>query len=182
MSLETRAVPMDAPTGSKLVGTAIPYGRWSEPIGGQFRERIERGAFGDLSGADIKLLYMHDQAEVLARTKSGTLRLKDSAGGLRFEADLADTSRGRDVRELLARGDLTGEMSFGFYVERDEWNAKRTERTVKAARLVEVSVVTDAAYGDRTNSSLRDVSAAALEAARLRLELHKARVTRWLTS
>jgi phage head maturation protease len=67
-------------------------------------------------------------------------------------------------------------MSFGFYVDRDEWNARRTERTVTAARLVELSVVVDAAYGEKTNSSLRSVSAAVTEAARLRLEIHKHRM------
>jgi len=81
------------------------------------------------------------------------------------------------VRELLARGDLTGEMSFGFFVEDESWNRTRTERLVKRARLVEVSIVQDAAY-PQTNSSLRSVSAAAIEAARLRLELHLQRMNR----
>jgi hypothetical protein len=48
---------------------------------------------------------------------------------------------------------------------------------VTAARLVELSVVVDAAYGDKTFSSLRSVSAAALEAAALRLEIHKYRMS-----
>ena len=72
-------------------------------------------------------------------------------------------------------------MSFGFYVEDESWNRTRTERLVKRARLVEVSIVQDAAY-PQTTSSLRSVSAAAHEAARLRLELHRKRVDRWLTS
>ena len=114
---------------------------------------------------------------MLARTRSGTLTLNDTASGLRFTADLAETSVGNDVRALLERGDLSGEMSFGFYVDRDEWNPRRTERTVTAARLVELSVVVDAAYGEKTSSSLRSVSAAAIEAAALRLEIHKHRMT-----
>jgi HK97 family phage prohead protease len=78
------------------------------------------------------------------------------------------------VRELLKRGDLSGEMSFGFYVEEDSWNRTRTERLVKRARLVEVSIVQDAAY-PQTSSSLRGVRAAALDAARARLDLFRAR-------
>lgn len=179
-SLERRSVNIAAPTGRTLAGLAIPYGKWSreisEPFAPQFRERISRGAFGDLAGADIKLLFNHRADALLARTRSGTLSLTDTAGGLRFSADLAETSVGNDVRELLARGDLSGEMSFGFYVDRDEWNPKRNERTVTAARLVELSVVVDAAYGDKTSSSLRSVSAAAMEAAVLRLEIHKHRM------
>jgi HK97 family phage prohead protease len=149
--------------GRTLAGLAVPYGKWSgeiaEPgVRGTFQERISRGAFGDLEGADIKLLYNHQGAALLARTKSGTLRLKDTAGGLRFDAELPETTLGNDVRELIQRGDLTGEMSFGFYVEADEWNDKRTLRTVTKARLVELSVVVDAAYGTNTSSELRSVA------------------------
>lgn len=181
-SLEYRSIALaESPAGRTLSGLAVPYGKWSreisEPFAPQFRERIERGAFGDLAGADIKLLFNHDPSALLARTRSGTMSLRDTASGLRFDADLADTSIGRDVRELLARGDLSGEMSFGFYVEKDQWNPRRTERTVTAARLVELSVVVDAAYGDKTQSSLRSVSAAFTEAARLRLEIHKHRMS-----
>ena len=77
---------------------------------------------------------------------------------------------------MVERGDVGGERWCGFYVDRDEWTSRRTGRTVNAARLVELSVVVDAAYGDKTNSSLRDVHAAAIEAARLRLEIHKHRM------
>ena len=178
--IERRTIAIDRPVGRTLSGLAVPYGKWSreisEPFAPQFREKIARGAFGDLAGADIKLLWNHNPGALLARTRSGTMTITDTAAGLRFTADLADTTVGRDVRELIARGDLTGEMSFGFYVDRDEWNPRRTERTVTSARLVELSVVVDAAYGDKTNSSLRSVSAAATEAARLRLEIHKHRM------
>jgi HK97 family phage prohead protease len=180
-SLERRTIAIERPVGRTLSGLAIPYGKWSreisEPFAPQFREKIARGAFGELGGADIKLLWNHNPGALLARTRSGTMTITDTAAGLRFSADIADTTVGRDVRELIARGDLSGEMSFGFYVDRDEWNPRRTERTVTAARLVELSVVVDAAYGDKTNSSLRRVSAAFTEAARLRLEIHKHRMT-----
>lgn len=179
--IERRTIAIDRPVGRTLSGLAIPYGKWSreisEPFAPQFREKIARGAFGDLAGADIKLLWNHNPGALLARTRSGTMTITDTAAGLRFTADIADTTVGRDVRELIARGDLSGEMSFGFYVDRDEWNPRRTERTVTSARLVELSVVVDAAYGDKTNSSLRSVSAAATEAARLRLEIHKHRIS-----
>ena len=179
-SLERRTIAIEKPFGRTLSGLASPYGKWSreisEPFAPQFREKIARGAFGELGGADIKLLFNHDASALLARTRSGTMQLTDTTAGLRFTADIADTSIGRDVRELIARGDLSGEMSFGFYVDRDEWNPRRTERTVTAARLVELSVVVDAAYGDKTNSSLRRVSGAFTEAARLRLEIHKHRM------
>ena len=61
------------------------------------------------------------------------------------------------MRALIERGDLTGEMSFGFHVVEDSWSKDRSERLVKRAQLVEVSIVQDAAY-PQTSSSLRSVS------------------------
>jgi HK97 family phage prohead protease len=168
--------------GRTLAGYAAVYGEDSREIveqGRAFVERIAPGAFAETlrTNADVKLLYNHDPAALLARTKSRTLSLKSDRNGLAFEASLPETTLGNDVRELLARGDLTGEMSFGFFVEDESWNRTRTERLVKRARLVEVSIVQDAAY-PQTNSSLRSVSAAAIEAARLRLEIHLRRMER----
>lgn len=166
--------------GRTLAGYAAVYGEDSREIveaGARFRERIAPGAFNATlsEGADVKLLFNHNPEAVLARTKSGTLRLKSDRTGLAFAASLPETTLGNDVKVMMERGDLTGEMSFGFFVEEDSWNRTRTERLVKRARLVEISAVWDAAY-PQTNSSLRSVSAAALEAARLRLELHNARM------
>ena len=170
--------------GSTLEGYAAVYGQQSRELvegGRAFTERIAPGAFGDSIRGDVKLYYNHDTGQPLARTSSGTLRLRSDREGLAFTADLADTQLGRDVRELLRRGDLTGEMSFGFYVEDDSWNRTRSERLVKRARLVEISVVQDAAY-PQTASSLRSVSAAAIEAARARLDLHFRRMRDTWTS
>jgi HK97 family phage prohead protease len=170
--------------GRTLSGYAAVYGEQSREIvehGRAFTERIAPGAFKSTLDAreDVKLLYNHDPSMPLARTRSGTLSLEDRSDGLHYAAVLPETTLGNDVRALLERGDLSGEMSFGFYVEKDEWNAKRTERTVQKARLVEISVVVDAAY-PQTSSSLRHVDAAAIEAARSRLALHLARITPWI--
>ncbi len=170
--------------GRTLAGYAAVYGQNSREIvehGRAFVERIAPGAFnGTLSsGADVKLLYNHDASMPLARTRSGTLKLSSDRAGLAFETTLPETTLGNDVRALLERGDLSGEMSFGFFVEDESWNPKRTERLVKRAKLVEVSIVQDAAY-PQTTSSLRHVDAAAIDAARARLELHFARIKPWI--
>ena len=169
--------------GRTLSGVAAVYGQQSREIsegGRTFTERIAPGAFGESVRGDVKLLYNHDPRMPLARSRSGTLALEDRADGLHYRAALPETTLGNDVKTLLERGDLSGEMSFGFYVTRDEWNAKRTERTVREARLVEISVVVDAAY-PQTSSSLRHVDAAAIDAARARLELHLQRIKQWTT-
>ena len=169
--------------GRTLAGYAAVYGQDSREIvehGRAFTERIAPGAFNATlsSGAEVKLLYNHDASMPLARTRSGTLKLRSDRSGLAFETTLPDTTLGNDVRALLERGDLSGEMSFGFFVEDESWNSKRTERLVKRAKLVEVSIVQDAAY-PQTSSSLRSVDAAAIDAARARLELHFARIRAW---
>jgi len=167
--------------GRTLRGVAAVYNQQSREIteyGRTFRETIAPGAFSRSLGEDIKLFYNHDSRMPLARTRAKTLALMDKADGLHYSATLPETTLGNDVRELMQRGDLSGEMSFGFYVEADEWNKARTERTVRQAKLVEVSIVVDAAY-PQTTSSLRHVDAAAIEAAQARLELHIARLSTW---
>ena len=167
--------------GRTLAGYAAVYGQDSREIvegGRKFTERIAPGAFNETlsSGADVKLYYNHDASMPLARTRSGTLQLKSDRNGLSFTASLPETTLGNDVRALIERGDLSGEMSFGFFVTEDSWNKDRTQRLVKKASLVEVSIVQDAAY-PQTSSSLRSVSAAYTEAAYLRLALHFRRMT-----
>jgi len=167
--------------GRTLAGYAAVYGQDSREIvegGRKFTERIAPGAFNETlsSGADVKLYYNHDASMPLARTRSGTLQLKSDRNGLAFTANLPDTTLGNDVRALIERGDLSGEMSFGFFVTEDSWNKDRTQRLVKKASLVEVSIVQDAAY-PQTSSSLRSVSAAYTEAVYARLALHFRRMT-----
>ena len=167
--------------GRTLAGYAAVYGQDSREIhegGRKFVERIAPGAFNETlsSGGDVKLYYNHDASMPLARTRSKTLTLKSDRNGLAFSAELPDTTLGRDIKTLIERGDLSGEMSFGFFVVEDSWNKDRTQRLVKKAQLVEVSIVQDAAY-PQTSSSLRSVSAAYTEAVYARLALHFRRMT-----
>lgn len=165
--------------GRTLNGIAAVYNQPSRTLregGRTFVERIAPNAFGDISSADVKLYYNHDQAMPLARTVSGTLKLDSRADGLHYTATLPETTLGNDVRELLNRGDLTGAMSFGFYVVRDTWNKNFSERTVNEARLVEVSLVQDAAYS-QTSSTLRHVDEATRNALAARLQLHINRIS-----
>lgn len=167
--------------GRTLAGYAAVYGQDSREIvegGRKFTERIAPGAFNETlsSGADVKLYYNHDASMPLARTRSKTLTLRSDRNGLAFSAELPDTTLGRDIKTLLERGDLTGEMSFGFFVVEDSWSKDRSQRLVKKAQLVEVSIVQDAAY-PQTSSSLRGVSAAYTEAVYARLALHFRRMS-----
>ncbi len=127
--------------GMTFIGYAAKFNSPSEDLGG-FVETIEPGAFRRSlrSRNDVKLLVNHDTGRVLASTRSGTMKLYEDEIGLRVEASLPNTSDGRDMAELLRRGDLN-KMSFGFSVIKDSWNQEMTQRTLKSVRLFETSIV-----------------------------------------
>jgi HK97 family phage prohead protease len=132
--------------GMTFVGYAAKFNSPSEDLGG-FVETIEQGAFRKSlrSRNDVKLLVNHDTGRVLASTRAGTMKLYEDEVGLRVEASLPNTTDGRDMAELLKRGDLN-KMSFGFSVIKDSWNNEMTQRTLKSVRLFETSIVAFPAY------------------------------------
>jgi hypothetical protein len=134
-----RATELSVAPGRKLTGYAVIFNQETRISG--TTEVVRQGAFkGTLAGRDILALVDHDPGRLLARTKSGTLRLSEDAHGLRFELDVPDTTEGRDILTLAERGDLGG-MSFGFTVAKggEAWNGKRRE--LRAVTLHEISVV-----------------------------------------
>lgn len=104
----------------------------------------------------VSMFIQHDSSGVpLARTGAGTLRFEEQENGLGYECDLPECRQ--DVIEALERGDFDGSVSIGFIVaeDGDTWQHRRSGpsvRTVRAARLVELSLVTSSAY--RTSSRL----------------------------
>jgi len=180
MEIEKRSV-MDAPElraeGEKrtIAGYAAVFNSEAD-IGGYFREVIMPGAFSDsLKEADVRALVDHDSGRVIGRSKSGTLRLVEDERGLSVEIDLPDTSDGRDIGELVNRGDIDG-MSFGFRVTHDEWDetVEPNVRTIHQIELHEVSAVTWPAYADTTlamrSRDKSDAEKAKAEQNRLRAE------------
>ncbi|WP_299821334.1 HK97 family phage prohead protease [uncultured Jannaschia sp.] len=125
--------------GRRLEGYAAVFGAEAR-IGGGVVETIAPGAFRATLTAnpDILALVDHDAARVLARTRSGTLRLSEDTRGLAFDLDVPDTQAGRDVLALAERGDLGG-MSFGFTARDEARDGDRRE--LRAVDLFEVSVV-----------------------------------------
>lgn len=165
MPLEKRMLLAASPecrdaNGKKLfVGNAVVYGKRSEPIYDYFREEFRPGAFGDhlRSNPDVIATVDHDSKLLLGRTASGTLRLDDSDAALAVECDYGDTSAARDLAVRLERGDVRG-MSFIFDCVDDEWRFDESDkvriRTVRSARLFEVSFVTFPCYPD-TDAAMR---------------------------
>jgi len=133
--------------GMRFSGYAAVFNSASEPL--PFTERIAPGAFRKSLRArnDIKFLWNHDAGEILGSTRAGTLTLTEDSHGLKVDGILPNTSRGRDVSELLRRSDIDS-MSFGFSVPQggDSWNEDGSERTLNSVRLHEVSLVAWPAY------------------------------------
>lgn len=137
---EKRALPVELRArGRRLEGYAATFDTPAN-IGGRFVETIARGAFSASLRAkgDILSLVDHDPARVLARTRSGTLRLSEDTRGLAFDIDLPDTTAGRDVLALAERGDLGG-MSFSFTPVDEHRDGELRE--LRAVDLHEISVV-----------------------------------------
>jgi HK97 family phage prohead protease len=134
----------------RLSGYAAVFNESSLPL--PFKETIAPGAFRKTltETPDVRLLINHEGLP-LARTKNGTLMLEEDDKGLRFDADLADTQEGRDIYELVRRGDVD-QMSFAFRVIRQKWNDDKTRRILTEVSLADgdVSVVTYPAYPTTT--------------------------------
>ena len=149
-ALELRAA------GRRIEGYAAVFGERA-PVA-DFTEEVAPGAFAAslAAGGDVLGLVDHDPARLLARTKSGTLRLVEDARGLAFSIDVPDTQLGSDMLALAGRGDLGG-ASFGFRVPPggDSWQGPL--RTLLRVDLIEVSVVVAFPAYAGTSVSARDL-------------------------
>ena len=132
--------------GMTFTGYASVFNSPSEDLGG-FIEYVAPGAFKRSlqSRNEVKLLWNHDSGEPLASLRGGTMQLVEDERGLKVTATLPQTTRGRDVAELL-RTNVISEMSFGFNVIKDTWSRDGQTRTLESVRLFEVSVVSFGAY------------------------------------
>lgn len=140
--------------GNRLVGHASVFGQLAL-IAGAY-ESIAPEAFDralDSPETDVRALVNHNPTMVLGRQSAGTLRLSTDKEGLRFEIELPDTSYARDLKELVARGDVTG-ASFGFIPGEDSVSrapdGKQIRTHTSVARLLDVSPVTWPAYEGAT--------------------------------
>jgi len=129
--------------GMSFTGYAAVFNSPSEPL--PFTEVIREGAFKRSlkSRNEIKLFMNHNTDVVLGSTRAGTLKLTEDSRGLLAQAELPDTSAGRDLSVLMKRGDVSS-MSFGFSVppKGDAWSSDGATRELHQVRLHEVSIVT----------------------------------------
>ena len=141
----------------KVSGYAAVFNERAD-IGGYFIEVISPGAFTDAIGRDDVVFLVNHEGLPLARTRSGTLTLKEDARGLYMETDL--DAADPDVLAIvpkMKRGDLD-KMSFAFKSDVEEWDETGDipVRTIKKVSVRDVSIVTHPAY-EGTEIGLRSL-------------------------
>lgn len=113
----------------------------------EYREIIDTGALDNTDMRDVPFKYNHsDDVMIMARTRNKTLQLIRDEQGLKVVAELANTSSGRDLYELIKRGDID-KMSFAFTVRSDKYDRETRTRTIlEIDKLFDVSAVDMPAY------------------------------------
>lgn len=139
-----------------IEGYAIIFNQRSKLIrewGEEFTEIIAPEAVDKvLQNPELNVIATvdHWRDKMLGRTKSGTLELIKDERGLKYRIKVPDTQLGRDMAELISRGDYF-ESSFIFTMAdfREEKNGTEVTRTVlEIENLFDVSVVIDGAYAN----------------------------------
>lgn len=110
-----------------LSGYVIVFNQESEDLGG-FVETIERSATQSVDFSDTVSTFNHDPNLVLGRVPK-TMSYTVDERGVRVDITPPDTTTGRDVRELVRRGDVKG-MSFTFRIKKDgqKWEKPKDAR------------------------------------------------------
>ncbi len=131
---------------SSLVFYPAVFNSLSEEMWG-FREKIMPGAFSKALSMDVRALFNHDPNYVLGRNKANTLTLNEDERGLKAEVIPPDTQWARDLMISVKRGDIS-QGSFSFKATDEEWDYASIpmQRTIKEAKLYDVSIVTYPAY------------------------------------
>lgn len=138
--------------GRRLEGYAATFNSEAKIL--DYTEVIAPGAFRQAlaSNSDILGLVDHDTSKLLARTRSGTLRLAEDSRGLHFDLDVPATQAGNDVLALAERNDLGG-ASFAFIPMDERWDGDRRE--LRSVDLKEISVVSAWPAYDHTSVQAR---------------------------
>jgi HK97 family phage prohead protease len=161
----TGTAEIRATSGDQITmrGYAYRFNELSHNLGG-FRERILPGAGGRSLGVnDVFATFNHDNNNVIGRQSAGTLRTGEDAEGGWYEIDLPNTTVGRDLAELLQRGDVNG-SSFTFYVNdggqrrasQDDPETGLPIREITSMDVRELGPVTNPAY-PTTDAALRSI-------------------------
>lgn len=129
-------------------------------------ESVDRDAFNETIGGDIRILVDHDTRLVLGRTGAGTAQVRVDERGVWGHVDInPNDSDAVNAHARVERGDVT-QGSFGFDILEEETEYREdgsVHFTIKKVELYELSVVTFPAY-EETSISARKKQADEIKA------------------
>lgn len=139
--------------GLKVKGYAVVFNVPTllyESNGIKYYEQVDKNALTNADMKNVVFRYNHnDDFQVLARTSNNTLKLNVDRKGLYIEADLAPTTAGKDIYELIKRKDVN-KLSYAYVVETAHYEKKSNNEYVRIIdsikKLVDVSAVDFPAY------------------------------------
>jgi len=145
INYEFRAMP----ESRTIIGTATVFNSAYDM--GWYDEEMSPEVFASADMNDVVALFNHDANMVLARTKSGTLKLNLTGNALEYSFEAPNTTLGNDLLEMVKRGDVY-QSSFAFSVEKEDWEEKgggKPKRIIRSIKKVyDVSPVTYPANPD----------------------------------
>lgn len=128
--------------------------------GFEYREVIEKGSLDGADITDVPFKYNHeDSVMIVARTRNGSLSLRDDDVGLFIHARFIDTQTGRDLFKMIQER-LIDKMSFAFTESEysDDYMEDYTLHHIKRFKRVwDVSAVDIPAY-DSTEIYARSIA------------------------
>lgn len=139
----TQTVEIRAKTDEKrhlLSGYAIVFNSPSENMG--FIETVGSHALDDVDLSNVFALYNHNFNSVLGKTGKN-LSLNVDEKGLSFSLELLPSDE--HIFELVKDG-IINKMSFGFIVDKDDWQDSTHRTVLKIKELQEISLVLVPAY------------------------------------
>lgn len=183
----------DGSTQRYISGYAVVFEQYSRSFYDEWVEIISRNAFANTDMSDVVMVvdHSHNAGDVLARSRNGegTLEITVDEVGVKFRFAVPDTTVGRDIAQLIERGDIS-ECSFAFWVKADQWrydvivNGKKMDerRILEVEKLADLSIVMRGAYSTTSVgideramvSAMRDAQHPAPKATGMSVELAKA--------
>lgn len=153
----TQTVEIRAKTEDKrhlLTGYAVIFNSPSENMG--FIETVGSHALDDVDLSSTFALYNHDFNNVLGKTGKN-LSLNVDEKGLYFELELLPSDE--HIFELVKDG-IINKMSFGFIVDKDNWQDSTHRTILKIKELQEISLVPLPAYSESDITAKRSLEMA----------------------
>jgi len=163
-----------------LTGYAATFGNKSNDLGG-WKAVISKGAFDNVMSDDVVCVFNHSRDYLLGRTSSGTVSLSLDDVGLKYTVKLPNTQLGRDMAELVARGDIVG-SSFKANVKRGSIKLSKDKEGFEVhtfdafENLIDVSPCTIPAFSDTSVEIKMSLEKRKLDQVRMSMNANRVRL------